>query len=75
MATKTRKPLFERLKVGLEECIAHAKGELTLRTIEVPEAPPEIDANTLVALREEATMSEAVFAKDLYVSAKTVQGG
>ena len=73
MATKTRKPLFERLKVGLEQGIAHAKGELTLKTIEVPEAPPEIDAKTLAALREEAAMSQAVFAKVLYVSAKTVQ--
>ena len=73
MATKTRKPFFERLKAGLEEGIAHAKGEITLRTIDVPEAPPEIDAKTLVALREQAEMSQAVFAKVLYVSAKTVQ--
>src|ERR1700692_3783271 len=73
MATKARKPLFERLKTGLEEGIAHAKGELTLKTVEVPEAPPEIDAKTLVALREQAEMSQAVFAKVLYVSAKTVQ--
>lgn len=73
MAMKTRKPLFERLKAGLEEGMAHAKGELTLKTTEVPEAPPEIDARTLVALREAARMSQAVFAKVLYVSAKTVQ--
>src|SRR3954453_5568805 len=73
MATKTHKSLFERLKSGLQEGIAHAKGELTLKTIEVPEAPPEIDAKTLVALREEAEMSQAVFAKVLHVSTKTVQ--
>ncbi|HEY1376507.1 MAG TPA: helix-turn-helix domain-containing protein [Gemmataceae bacterium] len=73
MATNPRKPLFERLKTGLEEGIVHARGELTLRTVEVPAAPPEIDAKTLVALREEAAMSQAVFAKVLYVSAKTVQ--
>lgn len=73
MATKTRKPFFERLKTGLEEGIAHTKGELTLKTVAVPEAPPEIDAKTLVALREQAEMSQAVFAKVLYVSAKTVQ--
>jgi putative transcriptional regulator len=73
MATNTRKPFFERLKTGLEEGIAHAKGELTLKTVDVPEAPPEIDAETLVALREQAKMSQAVFAKVLYVSAKTVQ--
>jgi hypothetical protein len=33
---KTRKPFFERLKTGLEEGIAHVKGELTLKTIDVP---------------------------------------
>jgi putative transcriptional regulator len=73
MAKKPRKPLFERLKAGLEEGIAHARGELTLKTVEVPEPPPEIDAKTLVALREAADMSQAVFAKVLYVSPKTVQ--
>jgi putative transcriptional regulator len=73
MASKTRKSLFERLKKGLEESIAHAKGELTLKTVEVPDPPPEIDAKTLVALREEAEMSQAIFAKVLHVSAKTVQ--
>ena len=40
MVNKTRKPFFERLKAGLEEGIAHAKGELTLKTVEVPEPPP-----------------------------------
>jgi len=73
MATKARKPFFERLKTGLEEGIAHARGELTLKTVKAPEAPPEIDAKTLVALRERAEMSQAVFAKLLFVSPKTVQ--
>ncbi|MFL5328707.1 MAG: helix-turn-helix domain-containing protein [Gemmataceae bacterium] len=73
MPTKARKPLFDRLKAGLKESIAHARSELTLKTVEVPEAPPEIDAATLVALREHASMSQAVFAKLMHVSAKTVQ--
>jgi putative transcriptional regulator len=70
---KQRKPLFERLKQGLNEGIAHAKGELTLRTVKVPEQPPEIDAQTLAALRHRAAMSQAVFAKMLNVSTKTLQ--
>ncbi len=37
MASKIRKSLFERLRTGLEECIAHAKGELTLKKVEVPD--------------------------------------
>lgn len=73
MTTKRRKPLFERLKQGLEEGITHAKGELTLRTVEVPEEPPEIDGETLAALRTQAAMSQAVFAKLLNVSTKTLQ--
>src|SRR6478672_7617320 len=73
MPMKTRKSFFERLKVGLQEGIAHARGELTLKTVEVPDPPPEIDARTLVALREQAKMSQGVFARLLFVSAKTVQ--
>lgn len=40
MTAKRRKPLFERLKKGLEEGVAHAQGELILRTVEVSEALP-----------------------------------
>ena len=73
MTTKARKPFAERLREGLEEALANAKGELTLKTIVHPEPPPEIDAKTLVALRTEAAMSQAVFAKMLSTSTKTVQ--
>ena len=73
MTTKRWKPLFERLKQGLKEGIAHVQGELTLRTVEVPEEPPEIDAKSLAALRTQAAMSQAVFAKLLNVSTKTLQ--
>ena len=51
MTTKRRKPLLDRLQQGLEEGIAHVQGALTLRTVEVPEEPPEIDGETLAALR------------------------
>jgi len=72
---KHSKPLFERLKTGLEEAIGHARGEITLKTttLELPEAPPEIDAQTLVALRGQSAMSQVVFARMLNVSPKTVQ--
>ena len=72
---KGRKPLFERLKMGLEEAISHARGETTLRTTtyDLPEDPPEIDPETLVALRHQSMMSQAVFARLLNVSTKTVQ--
>lgn len=70
---RQRKPFFERLKQGLEEGIAHSTGELTLKTVEVPEDPPEIDAATLAALRLRASMSQSVFARMLSVSTKTLQ--
>lgn len=73
MTSKRRKPFFERVKHGLEEGIAYAKGEINLRTVEIPEDPPEIDAETVAALRTEAAMSQAVFAKLLNVSTKTLQ--
>ena len=73
MTTKRRKPMFERLKQGLEEGIAHVNGELTLRTVELPAEPPDIDGPTLAALRSQAAMSQSVFAKLLNVSTKTLQ--
>lgn len=73
MTGKARKSFAERLRAGLEEALAHAKGELTLKTVEHPEPPPEIDAKTLIALRTEAAMSQAVFARMLSTSTKTVQ--
>ena len=73
MSTKTRPPLFERLQSGWQAGIAHVRGEMTLRTTTLPEEPPEIDRQTIVRLRERAMMSQAVFARVLNVSAKTVQ--
>jgi len=45
---RVRKPLFERLKTGLEEAIRHAKGEITLKTatLEMPDRPPEVGAES-----------------------------
>lgn len=72
---KSRRPLAERLKTSLEEAIRHAQGEIKLKTttVELPDEPPDIDAPTLAALRERSRMSQAVFARLLNVSAKTVQ--
>jgi putative transcriptional regulator len=72
---KSRKPLFERLKAGLEEGIRHAKGEITLKTttLELPDRPPEVGAAELIRLRLASGMSQAIFARLLNVSTKTVQ--
>jgi len=49
-AKSKRKPLAERLKDGLTEAIQFAKGELTLRTVQVPDPPPEIAAKEVTSL-------------------------
>ena len=71
---KDRKPLFKRLKTGLEEGIRHARGEITLKTtaLEMPDRPPEIDADELTKLRTRG-MSQAIFARMFNVSTKTIQ--
>lgn len=71
--TTPRKPFAERLRAGLSEALAHAQGELTLKTIEHPDDPPEIPPESLVALRHELAMSQAVLAKILSTSVKTIQ--
>lgn len=74
MRKKNRKPFAERLQQGLKEGIAHSKGEISLKTVELPEEPPDIDAKTVAAIRKQTEMSQAVFARMLNVSTKTVQG-
>jgi putative transcriptional regulator len=73
--TSKRLPVAEQIRKGLEEAIRHARGEITLKTtvVELPDEPPEIDAPTLVAIRDQSRMSQAVFARLLNVSSKTVQ--
>ena len=73
--SKSREPLFERLKAGLEEGIRHMKGEIALKTttLELPDRPPEVGAEELVNLRVARGMSQAVFARMLNVSTRTVQ--
>ncbi len=71
-----RLSVAEQIRKGLEEAIRHAKGEITLKTttIEGPDRPPEVGARELTKLRVAGGMSQAVFARLLNVSTKTVQG-
>lgn len=73
MPRKKEASFFDELKAGLEEGIAHLRGELTLKTTEVSSDPPEIDSKNLAALREEAGMSQFAFARAFGVSSKTIQ--
>lgn len=71
-----RKPIFERLKEGLEEGISHERGELELATskLEIPAPPKDYEPDDIRQLREALDMSQTQFAKYLFVSTKTVQG-
>ena len=71
-----KKAIFERLKEGLEEGIAHERGELDLQStaIEIPRPPREYEAEDIRQIRDQLEMSQAQFAKFLFVSTKTVQG-
>ena len=73
IAKSKRKPLADRLKAGLTEAVRFAKGKLTLRTVQVLDPPPEFAAKEVISLRAKAGMSQAVLARVLNVSTKTVQ--
>jgi putative transcriptional regulator len=70
-----RLPVAAQIRKGLEEAIRHAKGEIALKTttFEMPDRPPEVDAEELTRLRLKSGMSQAVFARMLNVSTKAVQ--
>jgi putative transcriptional regulator len=72
---KGRKPLFERLKTGMEEAIRHSRGEIALKTtaVEIPDPPPEIQPEELTELRVQNRMSQDVFARVLNVPTRTVR--
>jgi len=67
--------LFEELKKGLENAIAHKQGKLNLRStvIEVPEPPAEYQKKDIKRIRTSISVSQGLFAKFLNVSVKTVQ--
>ena len=69
------KELFEKLMQSANEMLAHARGELELKTtvLPVPHKPKELDKSEIVAIRKQLNASQSLFAKYLNVSIKTVQ--
>src|SRR5438067_13915591 len=65
---------FEGLRSGLEAAIGHAKGtRKALRTTTLPLPPKELSAKEIANLRARLNVSQAVFARYLNISPKTVQ--
>lgn len=60
---------------GLKEAVAWAKGQVTLRRIdlELPSAAPKLAAAQIAALRNRLGFSQVVFAKCMNVSVRTIQ--
>jgi hypothetical protein len=53
MKKPSRRPsLFERVKKGLEEAIQFARGEISIRTFEIEEPPPSVNATDEVPMHE-----------------------
>jgi len=73
MAKKVRRSLFNRLKESLEEARQFTTGELTLKTFTAPDPPPNYSAVRISRIRRSLHMSQAVFARVLNISPKTVQ--
>ena|ERR1700722_13088673 len=67
--------LFKELKQGFEEMIAYREGKVTLRSehIEIPSPPTNYSSEEIKKIRKKSGYSQAVFAKVLNVSIKTVQ--
>ena len=72
--TETTNEFFEELKAGLGAAIEHASGKRRdLRTTTLPRPPKELSAKEIAKLRSQLNVSQAVFARYLNISTKTVQ--
>jgi len=69
-----RNEFFDDLKAGLNAAIEHAQGRRKdMRTTTLPRPPRQLSAKEIVKVREELNVSQAVFAKYLNISPRTVQ--
>ena len=69
-----KRTAFEKLKAGLEDAIGFHRGQrvLTVRDVR-PQVPRKMRSRDIVALRSQLRVSQAVFARLLNVSPRTVQ--
>ena len=77
MSKRQKKPpsAFEKLQSALEDAIEYHRSRrvLTTREVEMPAPPRHLDAGEVSSVRKTLGVSQAVFARLLNVSAKTVQ--
>ena len=63
MTKHEKMSVFEQLKSGLEDSVAYSKGELSLKTTELPFPPSAVSANDVRGLRQSLFMSKSVYEK------------
>jgi putative transcriptional regulator len=68
-----RMSVFEQVMEALEEGVAHARGELTLKTTIVPAPAPRLSSKRVRAIRKKTGQSQAVFASFLNVPKRTLE--
>lgn len=69
--------LFKELEESMNQMLAHARGELELKTtylLKPPPKPTELKKEEITAIRKQLKATQDVFARCLNVSVKTVQG-
>lgn len=72
--TEVQNEFFEDLRAGLTAAIEHAKGSRKdLRTTTLPRPPKVLSAKEIAKVRTQMNVSQAVFARYLNISTKTVQ--
>lgn len=71
----SKRDLFAELVTGIKEVREHDKGQVTLRTYEVEELEPlpVMTAELVRSTREAMNVSQAVFARRLRVSKRTLE--
>jgi putative transcriptional regulator len=65
--------VFEQVQEGLRQSIAHAKGELTLRTTRLPAPAPKLSKKRVIQIRKRSGMSQGVMAAYLNVPKRTLE--
>ncbi len=64
----------DQIKQGLKEAVEHSEGKRELRTTVLPAPPPHRTKEWIIRFRSKnLKVSQAVFARSLNVSVKTVQ--
>jgi putative transcriptional regulator len=70
-----KRNIFEEIMEGIDSMKLHREGRITLRTyeMEAPEPLPEVTPEVIRETRERLNLSQAVFAKCLRISKRTLE--